>query len=104
MPEDDERKGCAAGLRRALFQTFVEIGPDAAVDGSQYGLMYDRLAVHENRPQRYGTQMTCKAGKWVIDRENLEDPESADARRAAMGFRGTLAEYEALFDKYPPCT
>ena len=74
------------------------------VDGSQYGLMYDRLAVHENRPQRYGTQMTCKAGKWVIDRENLEDPESADARRAAMGFRGTLAEYEALFDKYPPCT
>lgn len=74
------------------------------VNGSHYGLMYDRLAVNEGRPQRYGTQMTCKAGKWVIDRENLEDPENADARRAAMGFHGTLAEYEQIFARYPPCT
>lgn len=74
------------------------------VDGEEFGLMYDRLAIHEGRPQRYGTQMTCKAGKWVIDRDNLEDPENADARRAAMGFSWTLAEYEAIFAKYPPCT
>ncbi|WP_333592552.1 DUF6624 domain-containing protein [Brevundimonas sp.] len=74
------------------------------VDGEKFGLMYDRLALNEGRPQRYGTQMTCKAGKWVIDRDNLEDPENADARRAAMGFHWTLAEYEAIFAKYPPCT
>lgn len=74
------------------------------VDGEEYGLMYDRLAMNEGRPQRYGTQMTCKAGKWVIDRDNLEDPENADARRAAMGFGWTLAEYEAIFAKYPPCS
>lgn len=74
------------------------------VDGEEYGLMYDRLAMNEGRPQRYGTQMTCKAGKWVIDRDNLEDPENADARRAAMGFSWTLAEYEAIFARYPPCT
>lgn len=74
------------------------------VDGEEFGLMYDRLAVNEGRPQRYGTQMTCKAGKWVIDRDNLEDPENADARRAAMGFGWTLAEYEAIFAKYPPCS
>lgn len=74
------------------------------INGSQYGLMYDRLAVNEGRPQRYGTQMTCKAGEWVIDRENLEDPENADARRAAIGFHGTLAEYEAIFAHHPPCT
>ena len=73
------------------------------VEGQSYGLMYDRLAVNEGRPQRYGTQMACKGGKWVIDRENLEDPENADARRAAMGFHGTLAEYEAIFAGYPPC-
>jgi len=73
------------------------------VDGQSYGLMYDRLAINEGRPQRYGTQMACKGGKWVIDRENLEDPENADARRAAMGFHGTLAEYEAIFAGYPPC-
>ncbi|MFA4893732.1 DUF6624 domain-containing protein [Brevundimonas sp.] len=73
------------------------------VDGQSYGLMYDRLAENEGRPQRYGTQVTCKAGKWVIDWENLEDPENADARRREMGFHWTLAEYEQVFAKYPPC-
>jgi hypothetical protein len=73
------------------------------VDGQSYGLMYDRLADNEGRPQRYGTQVTCKGGKWVIDRDNLEDPENADARRLAMGFRWTLAEYEQRFADHPPC-
>jgi hypothetical protein len=73
------------------------------VDGQAYGLMNDRLAQSEGRPQRYGTQVTCKAGRWVIDRENLEDPENADARRREIGFRGTLAEYEQLFADDPPC-
>lgn len=73
------------------------------VEGQQFGLMYDRLAINEDRPQRYGTQMTCKAGKFVIDWENLEDPANADARRKAMGFHWTLAEYEAVFASYPPC-
>lgn len=74
------------------------------VDGQRYGLMYDRLAVNENRPQRYGTQMACKDGRWTIDRDNLEDPANADKRRAEMGFRQTLAEYETNFAHYPPCT
>lgn len=73
------------------------------INGSQYGLMYDRLAVNEGRPQRYGTQMTCRAGKFVVDWDNIEDPANADARRAAVGFAGTLAEYETLFANYPPC-
>lgn len=73
------------------------------INGSQYGLMYDRLAINEGRPQRYGTQMTCKAGKFVVDWDNIEDPANADARRAALGFHGTLAEYEQLFADYPPC-
>lgn len=74
------------------------------IDGQDYGLMYDRLAVNEGRPQRYGTQMTCKAGKIVVDWANIEDPANVDARRAALGFPWTLAEYEAVFADYPPCT
>lgn len=74
------------------------------VDGQSFGLMYDRLAINENRPQRYGTQMTCKDGRWVIDLENLEDPANADKRRTEMGFPQTLAEYQANFATYPPCT
>ena len=91
-----------------LWQRFVPVlEPLVAIGevrGESYGLMYDRLAINEGRPQRYGTQMTCKAGKWVIDHANLEDPEHADERRAAMGFRWTLADYEALFADCPPCT
>lgn len=73
------------------------------VSGPQFGLMYDRLAVNEGRPQRYGSQMICKRGRWVIDRENLEDPPNADALRAQIGFRQTLAEYEGNFAAYPSC-
>lgn len=73
------------------------------VDGEQYGLMYDRLAINEGRAQRYGSQMTCRDGRLVVDYANLEDPQRADERRAAIGFERTLAEYEALFEKYPPC-
>ncbi|MFJ6023764.1 DUF6624 domain-containing protein [Brevundimonas sp. NPDC092305] len=83
-----------------ILEPLVEAGE---VDGQSYGLMYDRLAINERRPQRYGTQVICKGGKLVIDWENLEDPANADARRRAMGFQWTLAEYEAVFADYPPC-
>lgn len=73
------------------------------IDGAQFGLMYDRLAVNEGRPQRYGTQVTCKDGRWVIDYDNLEDPANADRRRAEAGFPHTLAQYEARFVSWPTC-
>ena len=71
------------------------------VEGQEYGLMYDRLAIREGRPQRYGSQMTCRGGKFVVD--TLEDPVHVDERREAMGFMQTLAEYEKNFANYPPC-
>ncbi|ATC24834.1 DUF6624 domain-containing protein [Caulobacter vibrioides] len=71
------------------------------VDGQSYGLMYDRLALNEGRPQRYGSQMVCKDGRYVVD--TLEAPEAVDERRKAMGFLTPLAEYVATFAKYPPC-
>lgn len=73
------------------------------IDGQDYGLMYDRLAISEGRLQRYGTQVTCTGGKFVIDWGNIEDPENADARRRAIGFAWTLAQYEQSFADYPPC-
>src|SRR3990167_5308124 len=73
------------------------------VDGQSYGIMYDRLALNEGRPQRYGSQVVCKAGKWGPDK--LEDPDSMDERRKAMGFTQSIPEYVAYFQKaYPPCT
>jgi len=70
------------------------------VRGGDYALMYDRLALNEGRPQRYGSQMTCKAGKYVPDR--LEDPDHLDERRIAIGM-SPYKNYLALFANDPPC-
>ena len=72
------------------------------VDGQEYALMYDRLAINEGRPQRYGSQMKCREGRWVVD--TLEDPEHVDERRREMRIPTTLAENEAYFAKLPSCT
>lgn len=72
------------------------------VDGQSFALMYDRLAIAEGRPQRYGSQMKCEAGKWVPDR--LEDPARVEEWRKAMGFSWTFAEYLEHWKTYPPCS
>ena len=72
------------------------------VDGQSYGMMYDRWSLAEGRPQRYGSQMTCRDGAWVLN--TLEEPETVNARRVAMGFHQTVEEYVAFFERFPPCT
>jgi hypothetical protein len=88
-----------------LWQRFVPVleplVASGEIDGLQYALMYDRLALREGRPQRYGSQMICVEGRYVTG--HLEDPDSVDVRRAAMEM-GPLADYEALFARRPPCT
>jgi len=70
------------------------------IQGGEFALMYDRLANSEGRPQRYGSQMTCKGGKWVP--LPIEDPAGIDARRAALGMK-PFADYVASFGDAPPC-
>jgi hypothetical protein len=93
-----------AALQRRFVPVLEPLVAEGEVEGTRYALMYDRLALDEGRPQRYGTQMTCRNARWVIDYDNLEDPENVQARRDAVGFLGfTLAQYEAGFARYPPC-
>jgi len=87
-----------------LWRRFVPVlEPLAAkgeVAGGEFALMYDRLAGSEGRPQRYGSQMTCKDGKLVP--RPIEDPDRIDARRRAMGMT-PYADYLASFADAPPC-
>jgi len=73
--------------------------PLGEVDGASFGLMYDRLALAEGRPQRYGSQMACIQGKWQV--QNLEAPDAVNQRRRDMGFAQTLEDYEAMFASQP---
>ena len=65
------------------------------VDGQSYALMYDRLALAEMRPQRYGSQLACQNGEWLV--LNLEAPEGVDERRREMGFTESHADYVSGF-------
>ena len=65
---------------------------------SNYAYLYDRIAVGENRPQRYGSQGRCVArGVWAPN--DLEDPEGLQALRDANDL-GSLAEYTAHMHQY----
>lgn len=59
------------------------------VTGKDYAYLFDRVAVGEGRPQRYGTQMDGD------DFAPIEDPTNVDARRKEMGL-SSLDEYREL--------
>ena len=72
------QKQCLPLLERAV----------AAGDATpaHYAYLYDRVAVAEQRPQRYGTQFANG------EPAPIEDPDHVDERRKAIGL-GTMAEY-----------
>ena len=79
-----------------LWRRFAPVvGRFAAVgeaNGGHYALLSDRLAVHEGRPQAYGSQVTCTDG--VYQPYPIDDPEHLDERRLKLG----LTPY-AVFEK-----
>jgi hypothetical protein len=72
----------------------------ADLDGQAYGLLWDRIALKNNRPQRYGSQVDCVGGGWQPT--NLEDPAHVDERRKQLGFKETEEKYLARF-AHEPC-
>lgn len=62
---------------------------------SHYAYLYDRVAVGEKRPQKFGTQGKCLgAGQWEPD--PIEDENQVDVRRAEFGLE-PLADYKKRF-------
>ncbi|MBW8881417.1 MAG: hypothetical protein JF615_08350 [Asticcacaulis sp.] len=66
---------------------------DTAVQN--YALLYDRVAVAEKRPQRYGTQGRC-VGPAHWEPYASEDPDNLDKRRSEVGLNSE-AEYKKVF-------
>lgn len=65
---------------------------------ANYAYLYDRVAVGENRPQRYGTQGVCVA-RGVWEPNTLEYPEGVEALRDEVGI-GPLADYVARMHRF----
>ena len=72
-----------------LMEPLVETGE---VSKGNYAYLWDRIAVGENRPQRYGSQGMCTApGRW--EPNTLEDPERVEALREWADI-GPLSQYQ----------
>ncbi|WP_291879039.1 DUF6624 domain-containing protein [Caulobacter sp.] len=65
------------------------------IPGDFYALMFDRQAMQEGRPQRFGSQFDCRDGRLVL--YSLEDPAGVDARRAQLGMTQTSVQYAEPF-------
>lgn len=70
-----------------------------APDG--YGMLYDRVAMLQDRPQTYGTQFKCVDHHWQL--YSLLDPAHVEDRRRALGMIETAASEAARIATYPPC-
>lgn len=83
-------------LMRDVLKRMEPLVKTGQARGESYALLYDRVSLQfDHKPQRYGSQMLCRDGKWQP--QPLEDPEHVDERRKAMGFTDTEAEYVQSF-------
>jgi len=67
--------------------------PPGHTDRKRIGYLFDRVARAEGRPQRYGTQGTCKGATW--EPHALEDPDRVDEYRASLGMKPESAAIAA---------
>ncbi len=70
-------------FKRQVLQRMAPLLAAGEVRPSNFALLYDRIAQHDGRPQRYGSQFDCRDGRWRL--YAVEDAEGLDARRAAVG-------------------
>jgi hypothetical protein len=77
-----------------LMENAVERGEASA---RSLALLTDRVLIHQDLPQRYGTQFRFVEGG--IEFHPIEDPESVDERRASVGLP-PLDEYRRLSEEF----
>lgn len=77
-----------------LLKYAVESGDAPA---RHFAFLTDRVRIHKNLPQLYGTQWNQQEGKWF--RYPVESPETLNERRLAMGLN-SLEEERKLMIKY----
>jgi len=71
-------------FQRQVLRLVQEKVKQGKVPAAQEAYLWDRIAMYEGRPQRYGTQsLPCADGQYR--RWKTEDPEHLNERREAMG-------------------
>jgi hypothetical protein len=79
-------------FQKMILKRLKKLYPIGETSKANYAYLYDRIAVVENKPQKYGTQGEC-IGKGLWKPDPLEDAKRVDEFRQEMGLE-PLAEYK----------
>ncbi len=79
----------------------LEALPHTDTDRGNLAYLFDRIAVAEGRPQRYGTQLVCVEGAFQAV-AGIEDVSTVDVRRGEAGLN-PLGEYVAQMSTLFQC-
>lgn len=80
---------------RAMLPPIEQAYHRGDLEGGAVAMLTDRLEVKAGRPQIYGTQLSLKDGRWMLD--PIADSATVDRRRQQFGLP-PLAEYLRLID------
>jgi hypothetical protein len=80
---------------RAMLAPIEQAYHRGDLEGGAVAMLTDRLEVKAGRPQIYGTQLSLKDGRWMLD--PIADSATVDRRRRQFGLP-PLAEYLRLID------
>ncbi len=70
-------------FQKDILTRLEKLYPSHETSPVNYAYLYDRVAINEGRPQRYGTQGTISNGKWIA--YLIEDQDNLDAHRKSVG-------------------
>lgn len=88
-------------FQKVVLSRVEPLAGQGAVSGSDFAKLYDRVAQRDGRPQRFATQVSCRAG--TLGFGAVEDLSRVDALRTAVGHAETLAETRTRLKVGQPC-
>ena len=80
---------------RAMLPQIEQARRRGDLDGGAVAMLIDRLEIKAGHPQIYGTQLSLRDGRWLLD--PIADSVRVDTRRRQMGLP-PLADYLRLVD------
>ena len=80
---------------RAMLPSIEQAFRRGDLAGGDVAMLADRLEVKAGHPQIYGTQLSLRNGRWVLD--PISDSAHVDERRHKMGLP-PMTEYQRLID------
>ena len=84
-------------FQREMLELMAEAAERGEASRRSVALLTDRVLIHQNRPQRYGTQFKFEDGQLVF--HPIEEPETVDERRASVGLP-PLEEYRRMSEDF----